>query len=69
MKQYALIRMHPFINYNTFNEIKRYLISNKINVDYEEPKELNKLVLDIQKNNINKFLCIQHKLKTFMLRA
>ena len=58
MKQYALIRSHPYLNDNKFNEIKRYLISNKINFDYEEPKELNKLVLDIQKNNINKFLCI-----------
>ena len=41
MKQYALIRRHPYLNDNKFNEIKRYLISNKINVDYEEPKELN----------------------------
>ena len=69
MKQYALIRRHPYLNDNKFNEIQRYLISNKINVDYEEPQELNKLLLDLQKNNLNKFLCIQHKLKTFMLRA
>ena len=58
MKQNALIRRYPYLNVNKFNEIKRYLISNKINVYYEEPQELNKLVLDIQKNNINKFLCI-----------
>ena len=58
MKQNALIRRYPYLNVNKFNEIKRYLISNKINVYYEEPQELNKLVLDIQKNNINKFQCI-----------
>ena len=69
MKQYALIRRHPYLNDNKFNEIQRYLISNKINVDYEEPQELNKLLIEMQKTNLNKFLCIQHKLKTFMLRA
>ena len=69
MKQYALIRRDPYLNDNKFNEIQRYLISNKINVDYEEPQELNKLLIEMQKTNLNKFLCIQHKLKTFMLRA
>ena len=69
IKEYSLIRRHPYLNDNKFSEIQRYLISNKINVDYEDPQELNKMLMNLEKNNPNKFLCIQHKLKTFMLRA
>ena len=69
IKEYSLIRRHPYLNDNKFSEIQRYLISNKINVDYEDPQELNKMLMDLEKKNVNKFLCIQHKLKTFMLRA
>ena len=69
MKKYALIRRHPYLNDNKSNEIQRYLFLNKINIDLEEPQELNKFLLDKKKNNLNEFLCIQHKLKTFFLRA
>ena len=69
MKDYALIRRHPYLNDNKFIEIQRYLVSNKITVDFEDPQELNKMLLELREKNQNKFLCIQHKLKTFMLRA
>ena len=69
MKKYALIRRHPYLNDNKSNEIQRYLFLNKINIDLEEPQELNKFLIDKKKNNLNEFLCIQHKLKTFFLRA
>ena len=69
MKKYALIRRHPYLNDNKSNEIQRYLFLNKINIDLEEPQELNKFLIDKKKNNYNEFLCIQHKLKTFFLRA
>lgn len=69
IKEYSLIRRHPYLNDNKFSEIQRYLISNKISVDYEDPQELNKMLMNLEEKNINKFLCIQHKLKMFMLRA
>ena len=69
MKEYALIRRHPYLNDNKFIEIQSYLVSNKINVDFEDPQELNKMLINLKEKNPNKFLCIQHKLKTFMLRA
>ena len=70
LKEYSLIRRHPFFNDNKFNEIQKYFSINKINtLDFDDPQELNKLLLEMKKTNMNKYICIQHKLKFFMLRA
>ena len=69
LKQYSLIRRHPFFNDNKFNEIQRYFSLNRMNPDFEDPTEINKLLIKIKKDNYNKYLCIQHKLKYFILRA
>ena len=69
LKEYSLIRRHPFFNDNKFNEIQRYFSLNKMNPDFDDPAEINKLLTKIKKNNYNKYLCIQHKLKFFVLRA
>ena len=70
LKQYSLVRRHPFFNDNKFNEIQRYFSLNKMNpLDFDDPTVINKLLIDIKKTNINKYLCIQHKLKFFILRA
>ena len=70
LNQYSLIRRHPFFNDNKFNEIQRYFSSNKIDpLTFDVPTEINKLLLKIRNENYNKYLCIQHKLKFFILRA
>ena len=70
LNQYSLIRRHPFFNDNKFNEIQRYFSTNKIDpLAFDVPTEINKLLLKIKKENYNKYLCIQHKLKFFILRA
>lgn len=69
VKGNAIIRRHPYINDSKNAEIQRYLITNKINADFDDPQELNKVLSELEKNNYNKYICIQHKLKTFMLRA
>ena len=70
LKKYTLIRRHPFFNDNKFNDIQRYFSLNKLNPpDYDDPTEINKFLVKIKKTNINKYLCIQHKLKFFILRA
>ena len=70
IKKYSLVRRHPFFNDNKFLEIQRYFSSNKMNpLDFDDPTEINKSLTKIKKTNINKYQCIQHKLKTFILRA
>ena len=70
LKEYSLIRRHPFFNDNKFNEIQRYFSVNKMNsIDFDDPTEINKLLGKIKIENYNKYLCIQHKLKFFILRA
>jgi len=69
MKDYALIRKHPFLNDNKFLEIQRYLSVNKLVVDFEDAQALNNMLSKIKKNNFNKYICIQRKLKNFMQRA
>ena len=48
MKDYALIRRHPYLSDNKFIEIQCYLVLNKINVDFEDPQELNKMLIDLK---------------------
>ena len=71
LEKYSLIRRHPFFNDNKYNEIQRYFTQNKIinSLDFEDPKEINALLKKIKKENLNKYLCIQDKLKYFLLRA
>ena len=69
LNEYSLIRRHPFFNDNKFNEIQRYFSLNKMNPDFDDPSEINKLLTEIKRTNYNKYLCIQHKLKFFVLRA
>ena len=70
LKEYSLLRRHPFFNDNKFNEIQRYFSINKMNqLDFEVPNEINKFLIKTKEENINKYLCIQHKLKFFILRA
>ena len=69
LEKYSIIRRHPFFNDNKFNEIQRYFSQNKISIDFEDPTEINKLLKKIKKENLNKYLCIQDKLKYFLLRA
>ena len=69
LNKYSLIRRHPFFNDNKFNEIQRYFSLNRMNPDFDDPTEINKLLIKIKKDNYNKYLCIQHKLKFFILRA
>jgi DIS3-like exonuclease 2 len=69
IKDFALIRKHPFLNDNKFLEIQRYLSMNKLVVDFEDPQALNDMLFKIKKQNQNKYLCIQRKLKNFMQRA
>ena len=70
IKKYSLVRRHPFFNDNKFIEIQRYFSSNKMNpLDFDDPTEINKSLTKIKQTNINKYQCIQHKLKTFILRA
>ena len=70
LKNYALIRRHPFFNDSKFNDIQRYFSLNKMNPPvYDDPTEINKLLIKTKKENYNKYLCIQHKLKFFILRA
>jgi VacB/RNase II family 3'-5' exoribonuclease len=69
IREYSLIRKHPFLNDNKFLEIQRYLSLNKLIVDFEDPQALNNMLMKIKNNNYNKYVCIQHKLKNFMQRA
>ena len=70
LEGYSLIRRHPFFNDNKFNEIQRYFSINKMNsIDFNDPPQINKLLGKIKIENYNKYLCIQHKLKFFILRA
>ena len=70
IKKYSLVRRHPFFNDNKFIEIQRYFSLNKMNpLDFDDPTEINKSLTKIKKTNMNKYQCIQHKLKTFILRA
>jgi len=65
----ALIRKHPFINDNKFQEIHRYFTMNKVIVDFEDPQALNDMMMKIKSKDLNKYICIQNKLKNFMQRA
>jgi exoribonuclease R len=69
LKECALIRRHAFLNDSKFSEIQRYFGQNKLNADLEDPQALNNLLMKIKGNNLNKFICIQHKLRSFMQRA
>ncbi len=69
IKEFAMIRKHPFLNDNKFLEIQRYLTMNKLVVDFEDAQALNNMLLKIKNHNYNKYICIQHKLKNFMQRA
>ena len=70
LKEYSLLRRHLFFNDNKYNEIQRYFTNNKINyIDFEDQQQVNKLLSELKETNINKYICIQHKLKYFMFRA
>jgi exoribonuclease II len=70
LNQYSLLRRHPFFNDNKSSEIQRYFSTNKTKpFAFEDPKEINKYLIETKKKNYNKYLCIQHKLKFFLLRA
>ena len=47
MKDYALIRRHPYLNDNKFIEIQHYFVSNKIRINFEDPQELNEMLLEL----------------------
>ena len=38
-------------------------------LDFEDPRKINQFLINIKKDNYNKYICIQHKLKFFILRA
>jgi len=70
LNEYSLLRRHPFFNDNKFNEIQRYFSINKMNqLDFDDPTQINKFLIKTKEKNLNKYLCIQHKLKFFILRA
>jgi VacB/RNase II family 3'-5' exoribonuclease len=69
LPKHALIRKHPLLNDSKFVEIQRYLTMNKLVVDFEDPQELNDMLLNLKNINMTKYICVQRKLKTFMQRA
>ena len=70
LKEYSLLRRHPFFNDNKVNEIQRYFTINKMSqLDFEDPRKINQFLINTKKDNYNKYICIQHKLKFFILRA
>lgn len=58
LKELSLVRKHPLLNDSKFQEIQRYLSNNKINVDFEDPVELNKMLFKLKENNRPKFIVI-----------
>jgi VacB/RNase II family 3'-5' exoribonuclease len=56
IKESVIIRKHALLNDNKFSEIQRYLSTNKIVVDFEDPQELNEMLMKIQKTNRNKYI-------------
>jgi exoribonuclease R len=56
IKELSLIRKHPLLNDSKFQEIQRYLSNNKINVDFEDPVELNEMLLKLKETNLNKYI-------------
>ena len=70
LKKYALIRRHPFFNEKNYTEIQRYLSVNKIYTrNFDDMIELNKILKKIHEENMNKYICVQQKLKFSLLRA
>jgi exoribonuclease R len=56
LRPHALVRKHSFLNDAKFQEIQRYLTSNKVIVDFEDPIALNELLMKLKKSNQNKFI-------------
>lgn len=56
LKDYALIRKHPLLNDNKFQEIQRYLTVNKMLVDFEDSQALNEMLFKLQKKDLNKYI-------------
>jgi len=56
LKDYALIRKHPLLNDNKFQEIQRYLTVNKMVVDFEDSQELNEMLFKLEKIDKNKYI-------------
>ena len=70
MKEYSLIRRHPFFNDKNYNEIQRYFSVNNICThDFDDTNELNEILKEIKEKNINEYKCVQQKLKFLQLRA
>jgi VacB/RNase II family 3'-5' exoribonuclease len=69
VQTHALVRKHPLLNDNKFLEIQRYLTMNKLIIDFEDPQELNEMLLNLKNTNLTKYICVQRKMKTFMQRA
>ena len=56
IKDLALVRKHPLLNDNKFQEIQRYLTNNKMVVDFEDPQALNEMLFKMEAKDKNKYI-------------
>lgn len=56
IRGHSLVRKHPLLNDNKFQEIQRYLTINRIIVDFEDPLALNEMLLKMKEANFSKFV-------------
>ena len=55
IKSMAVVRRHAFLNDNKFIEITRYMINNKFNVEFQDPKALNDFLIKLKETNPIKY--------------
>jgi len=58
LKESALIRRHSFLNDNKFSEIQRYIMTNKLHLDFESSKELNSCFDKLRQTESVKYIVI-----------
>ena len=56
LEENALIRRHSFLNDNKFAEIQRYIMNNRLNIDFETSKELNTCLDNLKQTDTVKYI-------------
>lgn len=56
LEENALIRRHSFLNDNKFSEIQRYIVNNKLDIDFETSKELNTCLDSLKRTDRVRFI-------------
>ena len=58
IKSMGIVRIHAFLNDNKFVEITKYMIANRFNVEFQDPKALNDFLVKLKDENPIKYIVI-----------